>query len=64
MPHITTCTRCGSAYEESSEERAHEAERLCPPCHAEPINPALHGLVWRVEAAKARAEGRPWERLP
>lgn len=32
MPNITTCTRCGKCYEETSEERANEAERLCAEC--------------------------------
>ena len=33
MPHITTCTHCGKAYEESSEETANApGERLCSEC--------------------------------
>lgn len=32
MSHITTCTVCSKAYEESSEERAHEPDRLCLVC--------------------------------
>lgn len=35
MPHITTCTRCGKGYEESSEEAANAPERLCHRCWAE-----------------------------
>jgi predicted nucleic acid-binding Zn-ribbon protein len=34
MPHITTCTRCGHLYEESSEETANApGERLCYDCY-------------------------------
>lgn len=33
MPHITTCSRCGHAYEESSEELAHAQLRECPACY-------------------------------
>ena len=33
MPNITTCTRCGKAYEEGSEEAANAPDkRLCPKC--------------------------------
>jgi predicted nucleic acid-binding Zn-ribbon protein len=36
MPHITTCARCGKAYEETSEETANApawcSERLCRKC--------------------------------
>jgi len=32
MAHITTCTHCGKAYEETSEETANMPERLCPGC--------------------------------
>lgn len=33
MPHITTCSKCGKAYEESSEEQANAPGRLCTPCY-------------------------------
>jgi hypothetical protein len=32
MAHITTCTSCGAAYEESSEEVANAPTRECPSC--------------------------------
>ncbi len=32
MPHITICTSCWSAYEESSEERANAPIRECMAC--------------------------------
>jgi hypothetical protein len=32
MSHITTCTACGRAYEESSTEAAHAPDRLCKAC--------------------------------
>lgn len=36
MPHITTCSKCGKAYEESSEENAYAPlwvdDRLCNQC--------------------------------
>lgn len=32
MSHITTCTACGKAYEESSEELANDPIRLCLSC--------------------------------
>lgn len=33
MPHITTCSKCGQGYEESSEENAnHPTKRLCWSC--------------------------------
>jgi predicted nucleic acid-binding Zn-ribbon protein len=38
MPHTTTCTRCGRAYDEVNEEAASvpawAADRLCPACSA------------------------------
>lgn len=72
MPHVTICARCASCYEASSEEcanapprwsAARSRDRLCRGCYAR-LHPALHRLVWSLEAAKARIEGRPWERLP
>jgi hypothetical protein len=39
MPHLTTCSKCGRTYEESSEERANAptwtGDRLCPTCWSE-----------------------------
>lgn len=35
MPHITTCSKCGRAYEEQSEERANEPNRKCLDCYRE-----------------------------
>lgn len=36
MAHITNCTLCGNAYEETSEENANDPyERLCPNCFKE-----------------------------
>lgn len=32
MSHITTCTDCGRAYEERSEEAANAPDRLCASC--------------------------------
>jgi NAD-dependent SIR2 family protein deacetylase len=34
MTHTTTCTKCSTSYEESSEEQANAPERLCPSCTA------------------------------
>lgn len=36
---ITTCTKCGKAYEESSNETANEPGRLCGPCYFEDKQP-------------------------
>ena len=33
MPNITTCSRCGTCYEESSEEWANVQTRLCGRCY-------------------------------
>lgn len=30
--HITSCPKCGKAYEEQSEESANNPDRLCPDC--------------------------------
>lgn len=32
MPHITTCPRCGTCYEEASEDLANSPYRSCKPC--------------------------------
>ena len=32
MSHATTCPRCGSCYEESSDEQANSPDRLCNSC--------------------------------
>ena len=32
MPNITTCPRCGSLYQESSEEMANSPSRICTRC--------------------------------
>lgn len=32
MSHTTTCPRCGSCYEESSEEAANSPDRMCSRC--------------------------------
>jgi hypothetical protein len=34
MACTTTCTNCGTCYEESSEESANDPNRLCAPCFA------------------------------
>lgn len=33
MSAITTCTKCGSLYEESSEEQANAPDRECTKCY-------------------------------
>jgi len=54
MPNITTCTRCGKLYEESSGERADEPDRLCTACWraaraalkcADPISAAVDDVL-------------------
>ncbi len=47
---ITTCTKCGRAYEAGSEEQANEPERFCFDCRKPDRNPS--------EIAQARERGR------
>lgn len=65
MPHLTTCTRCGRPYEESSEERANEpawtGERLCHACHAlRRMERGAPGVVTRALALLRAANLRPF----
>jgi len=45
MSAITTCSRCGDLYEESSEESANDPERLCSICFRD-----LHGKDYDGDA--------------
>ena len=45
---ITTCSKCGALYDERSEERANEPERICLRCFAfaQLLAVADHLLAW------------------
>jgi len=52
--NITTCTHCGNAYEESSEERANERDRLCGTCFERRcLNRAYNGTANPFETSVA-----------
>ena len=46
MHNITTCSKCGKCYEESSEERANEPDRLCHECYSKEHIFFLGTLRW------------------
>lgn len=38
MPHITTCPKCGTLYEETCEELANAPDRQCDSCFGQMID--------------------------
>jgi len=53
MSHITNCSKCGCAYEESSEETARHPNRLCFKCY-DAIGREHFGLPHQQTAEKDR----------
>lgn len=65
MARLTTCTHCGSCYEESSEERANEAERLCGKCfEGRCLNRSYNGTATAFERAVALRAAESARLLP
>jgi hypothetical protein len=65
VTHITTCSRCGRAYEESSEESANAPRRFCGSCRAHWATGSvdIRALRFTIDEERpvrpATVEGRP-----
>lgn len=56
MSAITTCPRCGSLYEEASEEQANAPGRTCRACYVPAFTVSLAGIEPRSLPARNELE--------